>query len=35
MTSDVIQFVNPAREIAALPFRCGECGTTDCLIKAS
>ena len=35
MASDVMQFVNPAREIEALPFRCGECGTKDCAIKAS
>ena len=35
MASDVIHFVNPGRAIEALPFRCGECNTKDCAIKAS
>ncbi|WP_421851474.1 hypothetical protein [Oricola sp.] len=35
MAADVVQFVNPAREIERLPFRCGECGSTDCRITAS
>jgi RNase P subunit RPR2 len=35
MASDVVQFVNPVREIEALPFRCGECGAKDCSVKAS
>ena len=35
LASDVAQFVNPTREIEALPFRCGECGGMDCAVKAS
>jgi hypothetical protein len=35
MASDVAKFVNPAKPLHSLPFRCNQCHERDCAVTAS